>query len=68
MVVDATTRKVIKTVKLGGYAYAGVTDEKGHVYFELGRDELVEPLISGPGLYYISRAPPSNAAALRRTG
>jgi hypothetical protein len=63
VVVDATTLKVIKTVKLGGYAYAGVTDGKGHAYFELGRDEFVDPLVSGPELY-ISRAPPANAAAL----
>lgn len=63
IVVDATTRKVVKTVKLGGYAYAGITDEEGHAYFELGHDELVEPLVSGSGLH-ISRASPASPAAL----
>lgn len=62
-VVDATTRRVIRTVKLSGYVQNGLTDGKGHVYYDLSRDQMPETLVSVPGVL-VSQAPPSNAIEL----
>ncbi|MGB7022302.1 MAG: hypothetical protein WBD73_00755 [Candidatus Acidiferrales bacterium] len=39
-VFDAMSGKLVKTVKPGGYAFGGVADSTGRVYFELSPDAL----------------------------
>lgn len=39
-VVDANTHKLVKTIKLEGYAFGGFVDAKSHIYFALSRDEM----------------------------
>lgn len=46
-VFDPVTRKVIKTVKLGGYAFRGFTGAAGHAYFELSSDAFQKSIIPG---------------------
>ena len=39
-VFDAMSGKIVKTVKLGGYTYRGISDSMGHIYYELRPDAI----------------------------